>query len=99
MFCKECGKEVKDKAVVCIHCGVAVSGSSNIVGDDKEWLITLLLCFFLGYLGIHRFYTGHTGIGIAQLLTLGGCGIWALIDFILILTGSFTNSEGQPLKK
>tara|TARA_Y100001960_G_C14363696_1_gene675649 strand:- start:258 stop:557 length:300 start_codon:yes stop_codon:yes gene_type:complete len=99
MFCRDCGKEIKENAAVCIHCGVAVSRASNPLDGDKEWLVTLLLCFFLGYLGVHRFYTGHIGIGIAQLLTLGGCGIWALIDFILILTGSFVDSEGQPLKK
>ena len=85
MFCRDCGKKIKENAAVCIHCGVAVSGSSNPLDGDKEWLVTLLLCFFLGYLGVHRFYTGHTGIGIAQILTFGGCGIWWFIDFILIL--------------
>ena len=67
--------------------------------EPKEWLVTLLLCFFVGVLGIHRFYTGHIGIGVAQLLTFGGCGIWALIDFILILVGSYKDAEGRPLKK
>ena len=44
------------------------------------------------------FYTGHTGIGIAQLLTLGGCGIWALIDFIVIITGNFKDAQGNVIK-
>ena len=65
----------------------------------KEWLTTLLLCLFLGSLGVHRFYTGHTGIGIAQLLTLGGCGLWALYDLIMIILGKFTDASGQPLRK
>ena len=52
-------------------------------------------CLMLGYLGVHRFYSGHTGIGIAQLLTLGGCGIWVLIDLIMILTGKYKDSEGN----
>jgi len=56
-----------------------------------------LLCFFLGCFGAHRFYTGSVGIGLAQLFTLGGCGIWALVDFILILTDSFRDGEGKPL--
>ena len=109
MFCSDCGKEIKDNAVVCVHCGVSTTGQGtqvNVnVGDsegnvsDKEWLVTLLLSFFLGILGIHRFYTGHTGIGVAQLLTFGGCGIWSFIDFIIIILGSFKDSEGRPLKK
>jgi TM2 domain-containing membrane protein YozV len=68
-------------------------------GQQKDWLITLLLCIFVGYLGVHRFYTGHTVIGIIQLLTIGGCGIWTLIDLITIITGSFRDSNGLPLRR
>lgn len=100
-FCHNCGAEVGEKAVVCVKCGVALNTSSAQVGpvSDKEWLVALLLAFFLGFLGVHRFYTGHIGIGIVQLLTMGGCGIWALIDFILIVTGSYTDVDGKQLKK
>ena len=63
----------------------------------KDWVTTLLLCILLGYLGVHRFYTGHIVIGIIQLLTAGGCGIWWLIDFIMILTDSYRDSNGLPL--
>ncbi len=65
--------------------------------QQKDWLTTLLLCFFLGWLGIHRFYTGHTVIGVIQLLTAGGCLIWWIVDFILILTNSYKDSNGFPL--
>ena len=65
--------------------------------EPKDWTTTLLLCIFLGWLGVHRFYTGHIVIGIVQLLTAGGCGIWVLIDFIMILTDSYRDSNGFPL--
>tara|TARA_B100001287_G_scaffold161540_1_gene135830 strand:- start:4583 stop:4810 length:228 start_codon:yes stop_codon:yes gene_type:complete len=66
--------------------------------SEKSYVASLLLCFFFGYLGAHRFYAGHTLIGVAQLLTGGGCGIWALIDFIIILVGAYKDSDGRPVK-
>ena len=72
---------------------------ATVDDEPKEWLVTLLLSFFLGFLGIHRFYTGKTGSGVAMLLTFGGCGIWSFIDFIMILMGKYTDSQGRPLKK
>ena len=76
-----------------------MSNQVNQTGEGKDWLTTLVLCFFVGVIGAHRFYTGSTGIGVAQLLTLGGCGIWSLVDFITILTGSYKDGNGQPLVK
>lgn len=67
--------------------------------EPKDWFTTLLLCLFLGVLGVHRFYTGHVGIGIVQVLTMGGCGIWALVDLIMLAMGKFTDSEGRPLDR
>jgi len=64
----------------------------------KGFVPTLLLCFFFGVLGIHRFYVGKIGTGILQLLTLGGLGIWALVDFIMIVVGSFTDKQGKFIK-
>lgn len=74
--------------------------ASQIPGvfSDKEYIIALLFSIFLGYLGIDRFYMGQVGIGIGKLLTLGGCGIWYLIDIILIATRSSNDSTGLPLK-
>lgn len=65
--------------------------------SEKKILPAFLMCSFLGILGIHRFYVGKTGSGIAQILTLGGLGIWSLVDWIMILCGSFKDSEGKAL--
>ena len=74
--------------------------ASQIPGvfSDKEYLVALLFSIFLGYFGVDRFYLGNVGIGIGKLLTLGGCGIWYLIDIILIATRSSNDSAGLPLK-
>ena len=64
----------------------------------KGFVPTILLCFFFGVLGVHRFYVGKVGTGILQLLTLGGLGIWTLVDFIMIVVGSFTDKQGKFVK-
>lgn len=66
--------------------------------NKKDWLTTLLLCLFLGGIGVHRFYAGKIGTGVLQLITLGGCGIWSIIDLIMILTGNFTDAKGNKIK-
>ncbi len=64
-------------------------------GKDKSQVAALLLCIFLGGLGIHRFYLGYTWQGIVQLLTAGGFGIWWLIDLIRIITGDLKPKAGK----
>jgi len=72
-----------------------IKNLANPSSGSKSQLVAALLCFFLGGLGIHRFYLGYTTIGVIQLLTLGGCGIWALIDLIRILLGDLGPKNGD----
>jgi len=69
------------------------------VFSDKDWLATLLISFFVGWFGIDRFYLGYTALGILKLITFGGCGIWYLVDLILIAMGKLDDSEHRPLRR
>lgn len=62
----------------------------------KGWVLAIL-CWFLGALGVHRFCVGKIGTGIVWLLTLGCFGIGALVDFIMILCGNFTDKQGNKI--
>ena len=75
---------------------VAVSTIPGVF-SSRQYVTTLLLSFFLGGLGVDRFYLGQTGLGIGKLLTLGGCGVWSLTDFIMIAMRSVTDVDGKPL--
>ncbi|MDF9814664.1 TM2 domain-containing protein [Streptomyces sp. H10-C2] len=67
--------------------------------SDKSKITAGLLQLFLGSLGIGRFYTGHTGMALGQLFTLGGCGIWSFIDAIIFFTSKDrTDSNGRVLQ-
>ena len=69
------------------------------VFSDKDWLTAVLLSLFIGTLGIDRFYLGYTVLGVLKLVTLGFCGIWTLIDIILIALGNVPDSNGLPLRR
>jgi TM2 domain-containing membrane protein YozV len=102
-YCTECGEMINIKAEICPKCGVRQTMQSTLIISEiteqrNKWITCLLLCWFLGAFGVHRFYTGHTVLGVIQLLTLGGCGIWTIIDFIIIVSGNFKDAEGNPIK-
>lgn len=128
MFCKNCGNQMDNAAVVCVKCGVQAGMGANfcpncanqtapgaavctscgvalaqpIMGEQKSKMVAGLLGIFLGGLGIHNFYLGNTGKGIAQIVLNFCCGIgaiWGLIEGIMILCGSIkTDAKGVPLK-
>lgn len=106
-YCSNCGQLINIHENVCPFCGAEQpqSGYDNqqlMEKDpsisDKDWLVTLLLCIFLGYLGIHRFYTNNIAIGVLQLCTGGGCGVWWIIDAIMLITGNYKDGEGRYVK-
>ncbi len=65
--------------------------------SDKPWKTTLILSLLTGSFGVDRFYLGYTGLGVAKLLTCGGCGIWSLIDLYLVITDKMPDAQGRPL--
>src|SRR5207247_6946371 len=95
-FCTHCGAPMAAGPAAVAAAGASVSAATTAAPpsvpaasvSDKRILPALLLCFFLGWVGAHRFYTGKIGTAILIILTCGGfLGIWPLIDFILIVTG------------
>jgi TM2 domain-containing membrane protein YozV len=68
-----------------------------INASPKSRLATLLLCFFLGFIGAHRFYVGKMGTAVLMLLTAGGLGIWWLVDLIFVICGIFSDKEGKKV--
>ena len=72
---------------------------SSTKPNSIDWLALFLLTFFVGVLGIHRFYVGKIGTGVLMLITLGGLGVWFLVDLLLVVTGQFTNKDGQKIPR
>lgn len=103
-FCANCGKEINPGAAICTNCGAAVKSAAVVNGEAKSKLVAVLLAFFLGSIGVHDFYLGYNKYGIIKIILtvctgIGG-GIWALIDFVRLLTGGIsTDANGVELKK
>lgn len=74
--------------------------ASEIPGlfSDKDFLTTLLISFLLGWFGIDRFYLGYTGLGVLKLITFGLCGIWYVVDLVLIVLDKLPDANGLPLR-
>ena len=102
VFCTSCGAIIKKEAEICPNCGVrnrAAPPPGPVIPEnasEKDWLTALLLCIFLGGLGVHRFYLGRIASGICMIL-FGWLtfGIWWLVDLILVACGRFKDAEGK----
>ena len=84
MFCKECGSEINDNAVMCVKCGVAVKSTQASGQSNCSRVGYILLALFLGVLGIHNFYAGYSGKGIAQLLITLLLG-WLILPWLAVI--------------
>ena len=71
---------------------------NNELISTKSKGVAAVLCFFFGWLGIHRFYVGKVGTGLLWLLTLGLFGIGEIVDFIMIICGSFKDGYGGIMR-
>ncbi|MGF7139332.1 TM2 domain-containing protein [Roseimarinus sediminis] len=97
-YCFNCGAAIDARAAVCPKCGIPQPDSINNKTFNTRWLAAVLLCWILGIFGAHRFYLGRTGTGILMLITVGGLGIWYLVDLILLIVGRLSDNSGRLVK-
>jgi hypothetical protein len=93
-YCQSCGQETLPGAEICVKCGVRLGRAG-----EKDWLVALILSVLVGWFGVDRFYLGYIGLGILKLFTAGGCGIWWLVDVILIAMNKLPDAQGNPLRQ
>ena len=90
VYCKNCGQKAHEDFDVCLHCGEKLNAKKELNGYDKTTI--LLLCIFLGFIGIHNFVMGETWRGVLKIICIFICGIsWilTLIDVIKIATNNY----------
>ncbi|MCZ9839356.1 TM2 domain-containing protein [Brachyspira hyodysenteriae] len=92
-YCSFCGKIITKHDEICEYCG-----ARQMMYPAKKWSTCLLLFIFLWEVGAHRFYAGKPITAVLFILTIGGAGIWWIIDLIMILTKNFTDYQGRKIK-
>ena len=100
-YCPKCGHELLSVGDYCSQCGLPIPPDERLYDEpdasSRSRLIALLLCIFLGYFGVHRFYVGKIATGVLWLLTGGLFGIGYIVDIVLVAMGSFTDIDGHRL--
>ena len=96
-YCHACAAILDARAGTCPTCGAKQDAGALVAPSEKRLLPAVLLCMLFGVFGVHRFYAGKVGTGILQLVTLGGLGIWWMVDLIMLIVGSFTDGKGQKI--
>ena len=106
-LCHACSTAIDAQAEICPYCGVRQPGSGIAprtpgslaeISDRKIGpALLMMLPGLTGVFGVHRFYAGKKGTGALMFFTLGGLGIWALIDFFMLMMGKFKDKEGRTL--
>ena len=115
IICPKCGKQVEEIKTSNPNPNIIINNSNNNTNtatatsfggagtfdntSPKSKIVTLILCIFVGYLGIHRFYVGKVGSGIIYFFTGGGFMIGWIYDIIKILSGTFTDGSGLVIRK
>jgi hypothetical protein len=90
----------RDESIIERHASKRdISGKSSLSNSKRKRLIALILCLCFGVFGFHRFYAGKTKSAKVQLFTIGGLGIWFLIDLVLIIFGKFADGEGRKIRE
>ncbi len=104
MNCSQCGAEIVSSEQKCSQCNSIALSEESYSPDydpnesDRDHLVTLLISFFGGGFGIDRFYLGYTVLGMLKFFSIGGLGIWWLIDLGLIAFNRLPDSDGKPLR-
>jgi TM2 domain-containing membrane protein YozV len=95
-YCHRCGVIIDAQAVVCPKCGVL---QPTLGGQSEKKLLPAVILATppFGILGFHRFYTGKVLTGLLMAVTFGGFGVWWLVDFVRLVIGNFTDSDGEKI--
>ena len=97
-YCQACGVVIDARAVLCPQCGVMQPMPPGMDESDKKLLPAVILCMPpFGIFGAHRFYSGKKVTGVLQAVTLGGMGLWTLIDFVRLVVGNFKDADGNRM--